>query len=117
MGLCPHISLERILIYTVLVSREYTVYVCGSYVVTCFNWMPKFDEWYLIWARFVVMDGHRIDTCFDGVGLCAQIPYILTKWDSGTLHGKGFVCDSFKEEEEEEEILHFGPSTMFASQI
>ena len=26
-----------------------------------------------IWARFVVTNGHRIDTCFDGVGLRAQI--------------------------------------------
>jgi hypothetical protein len=27
-GLCPHISLERILVYTVLVYREFTVVMC-----------------------------------------------------------------------------------------
>jgi hypothetical protein len=42
--------------------------------------------------------------------------------NSGTIHGKGLICDLFKkkeeeEEEEEEENLHFGPSTMFASQL
>lgn len=53
-----------------------------------------------IWARFVVTNGHHIDTCFNGVGLCAQILDNLYKVQWWIHKWEGLsICDLFKEEE------------------
>jgi hypothetical protein len=48
--------------------------VCGSYVATLFNWTPIL-EWYR--ESLVVKNGPKKDTCYNKIGLCAQVPQPL----------------------------------------
>ena len=68
-----------------------------------------------IWATFVITNGHRIDMCFDGDGLCAQILDIFTSSIVEEKMWEGpFYVICLKRRRG---ILRFGPSVIFASQL
>ena len=51
-------------------AKPYTLITNRPYVVTLLHQIAIF-EWYM--ARLVVMKGHQKDTCYNDIGLCAQV--------------------------------------------
>ena len=78
---------------------------CGHYVVSHLT-QTSILEWYMV--KFVLENGHQIDTCHDKIGICAQYRNIVTfsaiNINKRTLTNKN-----------EKDILHFNLFNDFSS--
>ena len=72
--------------------------ICGSYAVTRFNGMPKFDEWYMGNVCNYKWTSHRHVFRWGWI-VCSNSRYFYEFNSGGKDVGRAVLCDLFKEEE------------------